>query len=44
MNIIRKIYQIFSKKYNFYSKKKFEELKIQNSETFFLNMELNLDI
>ncbi len=43
MNIIKKIYQTFSKKYNFHSKKKFEELKIQNSETFFFNMELNLE-
>jgi len=43
MNIIKKIYQPFLKKYDFYLKKKFEDLKIQNSKNFFFNLELNLE-
>ncbi len=38
MNILKKIYQPFLK-----IKKKFDELKIQNSKNFFLNLELNLE-
>ena len=43
MNIIKKIFSPFLKKYDFYLKKKFETLKIQNSKNFFFNLELNLE-
>ena len=43
MNIIKKIYKPFFRKFDFFLRKKFDELKIQNSKNFFFNMELNLD-
>ena len=43
MNIIKKIFRPYLKKYDFYLKKKFETLKIQNAKNFFFNLELNLE-
>ena len=43
MNIIKKIYRPFLRKFDFFLRKKIDELKIQNSKNFFFNMELNLD-
>ena len=43
MNIIKKIFRPSLKKYDFYLKKKFETLKIQNAKNFFFNLELNLE-
>lgn len=43
MSLIKKIYQPFLTKYNHLLKKKFDDLKIQNSKNFFFNMELNLN-
>lgn len=43
MNIIKKIFIPFLKKYDFFLKKKIETLKIQNSKNFFFNLELNLE-
>lgn len=43
MNIIKKIYQPFLRKFDFFLEKKFDKIKIQNSKNFFFNMELNID-
>jgi mRNA-degrading endonuclease HigB of HigAB toxin-antitoxin module len=42
MDILKKIYNPFLKRYESYLKKKFDDLKIQNSKNFFFNLELNL--